>query len=313
LFNLNYSAKVIGYIMDKEEALEHVKKALLLSYKAVMQTKNKSREMKTLVDIKTLGDEAATKALISYFKSSKLPVVLYTEELEKPIKLSPRPALAIIGDDIDGTYNFKYGRGLLPHGSILGIFSRPDPKFSDCIACGFLEFNSGNLFYAVKGRGAYMIEKWASGGTKAVRIKTSGKTRLYPDLGFIGDLYMLGDLTKDLVPYVVKRGGDFMANSVHMTMAATGYCDILVVGDNCPNPNKRKTGEELGPGYLLIKEAGGVVLDWNGKDLGNEKISLDKGKAFHVVVGATNSISTEFIGRMKKLPGIASYMKKKKL
>jgi len=78
-------------------------------------------------------------------------------------------------------------------------------------------------------------------------------------------------------------------------------------------PTKRNTGEEMGPGYLLVKEAGGAMIDWNGNDIGSERIALHEKKTFHAVVAATEELGKEFIGEMKNIPEIVGYMKNKKL
>jgi len=297
------------------EALEHVKKALLASYSAVMRRGDRAGFTRdTPTDLKTSGDVAASKAWSEYFGNSGLPVTVYTEELENPLSHSPAPVYSAVGDEIDGTHNLKYGLGMLPYGSILGIADKADPRFRDFIASGFLEFNSGNLFYAVREGGAYIIKGWTGKETKAVRLKTSGKKRLdEPELNVIADVYMLGGLAGAFMPLVAKRGGDFRSTAVHLAMVACGSCDIFISGDNCPNPKKRRTGEEIGPGYLLVREAGGAVFDWNGNDLGEERVALPEKKTFHVVVAATEELGREFVEEMHRTQEIADYLKRKKI
>src|SRR3989344_190444 len=106
--------------MEPSEALEHIKKALLVSYG--IGTKKEARLVKdTSIDLKTFGDVEISKALIEYFRSSGLPIVVYTEELEQPASFSSNPIYSAVGDEVDGTHNLRYGLGMLPHGGILGI------------------------------------------------------------------------------------------------------------------------------------------------------------------------------------------------
>jgi len=296
------------------EVLNHVKKALLLSYKAVLGKGAESRlRVDTYNDIKTLGDVTVSEAWSLYFKNSGLPIVLYTEELKEPLSFSNKPICSAVGDEIDGTHNLKYGLGMLPYGGILGIADKVDPKFKDFIASGFLEYNSGNLFYAIRGEGAYVIEGWAKGRSKSKQLRTSSNKKLDdPELNVIADVYMLGDLAKIFMPYVAKRGGDFRCTSLHLVMVASGSCDAFILGDNCPNPQKIRTGEEIGLGYLLVEEAGGAMLNWNGDDIGNERIALHEKKTFHIVAATTKDLGIEVVSEMKKIPEIVEYMKKKK-
>ncbi len=194
-------------MLGGDELLEHVKGALLACYKAVISMGAEARaKVETAIDIKTVGDLTARQALVEYFKESKLPLVLYTEELEQPLLFSQNAVYSAVGDEIDGTYNFHLGFGMLPCGTIIGISASKNPKFNDFICCGFLEFNSGNLFYAVKGKGAYVIEKWAKGGAVSGRLTTSGKKKL-GDVGkVLLDFYMLSELSSLFVVFGRKIG-----------------------------------------------------------------------------------------------------------
>ncbi len=299
--------------LSNQQALDHIKQALSVSYG--IGTKKEARLIKDIsIDLKTIGDVEISQALIEYFRKSELPITVYTEELEQPLSFSTNPIYSAVGDEVDGTHNLTYGLGMLPHGGILGIADKVDPRFKDFIASGFLEFNSGNFFYATRRGWSYVIESWIRGGTDAKQLKTSGKKKLdSPELNVIADVYMLGDLSKVFMPYVAKRGGDFRSTALHLAMVACGACDIFVLGDNCPNPRKRRTGEEIGPGYLLVREAGGVMLDWNGKDLGEEMIALHEKETFHAVVAATGELGQEFVEEMHRIPEINDYIKRKNI
>ncbi len=299
--------------LSGDELLEHVKGALLACYKAVACKGAEAREeVETTIDIKTVGDLTARQALVEYFKESKLPLALYTEELEQPMLFSQNPVYSAVGDEIDGTYNFHRGLGMLPCGSIIGISASKNPKFSDFLCCGFLEFNSGNLFYAVKGKGAYAIENWAKGGAVSKRLITSGKKKVDEIRKVLLDFYMLSELSPLFVVFG-KEIGDYGSFAAHMALIAKGSVDLFVGADNCSNKNKLKTGEELGPLYLLVKEAGGAVLDWNGNDLGNEEVGLEKKKTFHSIVAATEALGKEFAFKIKKIPEVAAYINSKRL
>jgi len=296
--------------------IELVKDSLFAAYRRVRDIGEAAKviygEQK---DITTRGDIEAGQAIIDTVEKSGLPIVVYSEEFgRKEIGLSPKDS--VVFDDIDGTTNYRKGRGMLPHGSIVGIFRSPDPKFNECLASGYLDFVSGNLIIAEKNKGTYLIEGWARGGKEEKKIRTSGRKSLSEEtpLMLIPDLYMLGSLAPVFAQWSDRAWlGDFRCYALHMALIACGSADILVNADNCHIPTKRNTGEEMGPGYLLVTEAGGWMGDWNGKDLGPEKISFDKKKTFHGIVTATEELGKEFVEEMHKIPQIREYMKRKNL
>lgn len=291
--------------------IEVVKSALSAAF-SVERGKGLYGEQK---DITNRADIDVGQAILNSLKKSSFPLIAYTEEFGK-VELHSSPQYSVVFDDMDGSLNYRDGFGMLPHGSILGVFESPDPKFNECLASGYLDFNSGNLFYAVKNQGAYLIEGWAKGRKEETQIHTSGRKSISDKtfLRFVPDLYMLGSLSPSFVRFSDRAWlGDLRSTAVHLALVACGSVDIFILGDNCHIPTKRRTGEEVGPGYLLVKEAGGVMLDWNGRDLGEERVALHEKKTFHVVVAATEELGQEFVEWMHTVPEIVDYIKRKNL
>ncbi len=301
------------------QPLKVVKESLSASYNAVKLAGEKGRTLSgSQTDINTLADKEAGRAILGVLR--KYPIlVAYSEERGKEELKSGRSGHSAVFDDIDGTMNFKYGNGMLPYGSIIGIFNRTKPRFKDYLAAGFLEFNSGNLFYAERDKGTYLVSAWAKHGMNGdeMRISTSERKKMdgrHPPLKIVPDFYMLGSLGKHFAHFCDSTWlGDFRSSATHMALVASGAIDIFVAADNCDNPAKRRTGEELGPGYALVTEAGGAILDWKGNDIGPEEIGLDKGKPFHIVAASTRNIGLKFVESMKEIPEIFEYMSAKKL
>lgn len=298
--------------MSVQTPIELVKDALLAGYMKVP-----SKEGKILYgeqkDITTKADIDVGQAILDSLKRSSFPLIAYTEEFGK-VELHSSPQYSVVFDDIDGSLNYRDGFGMLPHGSILGVFESPDPKFNECLASGYLDFNSGNLFYAVKNQGARLVEGWAKGREEEIQIRTSGRKSISGEtfLRFVPDLYMLGGLSQYFVRYGDRAWlGDLRSTAVHLALVVCGSIDILVLGDNSHIPTKRRTGEEIGPGYLLVREAGGAMLDWNGRDLGEDRVALHEKKTFHAVAAATEELGQEFVEEMHRIPEIVEYMKRK--
>ncbi len=297
--------------MPMQTPIEVVKSALSAAF-SVERGKGLYGEQK---DITTKADIDVGQAILDSLKRSSFPLIAYTEEFGK-VELHSSPQYSVVFDDMDGSLNYRDGFGMLPHGSILGVFDSPDPKFNECLASGYLDFNSGNLYYAVKNQGAYLIEGWAKGRKEEIQIRTSGIKSISGEtfLRVALDLYSLGGLSQYFVRYADRAWlGDLRCTAAHLALVACGSVDIYVFGDNFHIPTKRRTGEEMGPGYLLITEPGGTMLDWNGNDVGEERIALHEKKTFHVVASATEELGQESIKWMHTVPEIVEYMKRKNL
>lgn len=286
-----------------------VKESLFEGYVALKKAGDDAKQIEDeskLKDIVTKGDKIVGQAMLDYIKSYNMPAIVYSEEVPITV-LGNEPIWSVVDDDIDGTDNFKYGRGMLPHGSIIGVFDKPDPAFEDCISAGFLEFNSGNLYYATKNEGAHVITSYAKDrevnrdSQNPVKIVASNKKEI-KGLKIANDQYMVGDLAGAVADYSAEGHWvkDLACKAIHLAYIADGTFDVFVSADRCSNRAKKCTGEELGPGYLLVKEAGGSVLDWQGRDIGKELISLDKKKVFNFVAGANYELTKNFVEDMNR-------------
>ena len=299
-------------------AITIVEGMLFEAYNAVHGKDELKKTTSTNIDIATKGDAAAGEAMVEYLKKIKDIGVVYTEEQGKVV-LNKNGQYSVILDDIDGTKNFKEGFGMLPHGSIAGVFKGRDPRFCDCMAAGYIDFPSGNLFYAIDGMGFYVKEGLAKKGleSKTKKLKTTGRKQLFiegKNLTMLPDIYMLGDLAPAFMEYSARAWlGDFRTSAGQLALVAAGSADLFVTCDNAFNPNKHKTGEELGPAYLMIKEAGGAMTDWLGRDVGKERVGLGEKKPWHAIVAATPKLADEFSRDMWKKPAIKEYMRKKGL
>lgn len=296
--------------------IDVVIKSLEIAYGAVLEKGDAGKKtVSTAIDISTEADKIAGMAVIEYLKAIKFIGVVYTEE-EGEVQLSKGGRYSVVMDDLDGTKNFKEGFGMLPYGCILGVFEGINPRFSDCVASGYLDFPSGNLFFAEKDKGAYLIRKYASGGRIKERIKTSGRKTLTGGESptILIDIYELGSMAPHFAKYSERAWlGDLRASAAHVALIASGSADLFIQGDNAFNPNKRKTAEEIGPGFLLIKEAGGSILMWSGRRIDGEFVGLGKKKTWHLIYAATEELAREFIKDMRAIPEVNEYIRKKKL
>ncbi len=303
--------------IEKPRAFAIVKNALFEAYEAVHGKDELKGTTSNNIDVTTRGDAAAGEAMVAYLKDVEPIGVVYTEEQGKVV-LNKDGRYSVILDDIDDTKNFKEGFGMLPHGSTVGVFEGRDPRFCDCLASGYLDYPSGNFFYAIKGKGCFVREGLKKGTNIDIKqLHTSGREQLFiegKNLTMLPDIYMLGDLAPEFMKYSAKAWlGDFRCTAVQLALIAAGSADVFIAGDNAFNPNKHRTGEEIGPGYLLVKEAGGAMTDWNGRDIGKEKVGMTEKKTWHYIVAASRELAMELSINMRNNPVIGYYMHQKKI
>lgn len=319
-----------------DQAEKMMKEALFVGWDALQKAGEEAKQLQgKQIDITTKGDEIVGNAVIEFLRSRNIPLVIYTEEKgETDVNITPDyPILiddveeatiinqlrasshSVVFDDIDGTKNFKEGRNMLPYGTILGVFETADPTFDQCLAAGFLDFPSGNLYSAVRGQGTNVIERFAYGGKNVERVRTSGRKSITADkpLTYLADSYMLGRFAPYFAKYSAEGQwpGDFRSKAAHLAMVADGSADLFITADACANPKKRATGEELGPGYLLIKEAGGSTLSWSGYDIANQKVGLGTKDTFDVIVASSEKLAKEIWEEMNLMPEIEHYVQRK--
>ncbi len=300
----------------EKEAGMLVRKLLGVGHTALVSEGSSAKDLvHTGADIATVGDEVVGDAVIEALRKEERRFAVYTEEKGK-IDV-PEGEYTVIIDDIDGTLNFKTGRGMMPHGTVIGVFEGTLPRFEDCIAAGFLEFNSKNLFYAERGRGSFIVTGFTNGNTEEERIRTSGRKRIEGDfpLKISYDMVALGTLG----PEIVQSMGTFQwpydarSKAFHIAQIAAGDADALVTADNVYGGRKRIGPEEIGPLYLLVKEAGGHVTRWDGKDIGEERIIFTPGKTPDVIVSATRSLCQDISKRLYELQEVSEYLRSKNI
>ncbi|MBI4894149.1 MAG: hypothetical protein HY833_00190 [Candidatus Aenigmarchaeota archaeon] len=298
-----------------------VKESLFGGYTALKMAGSDTKSiLDSRKDIVTNGDIVVGDAIVDQIKKYGVGFSIYSEEKGKT-SIGDNPKYSIIFDDIDGTANFNKGDDMLPYGSIMGVFDREDPSFNDCLSAGFLEFNSGNLYMANRGRGAYKIPGFAGkldNGQNVewgkTEMRTSGKTGIMDGLKVLNDQYMLGDINGAISDSLLKKGrnnwlNDYGSKAVHIAQISYGAQDLFVSANNCNRTDKLFTGEEIGPGYLIVKEAGGATMDFNCNDIGNETIGLGDKKTYDIVMAATEELGKNFLWRLaENEPTIKKYI-----
>jgi len=215
-----------------------------------------------------LADVELEVAVLTTVTTSGLPIRMVTEEHGTFTLGIPR--FTGILDGLDGSGNFPDGR----YCTMFAIYKGSDPTYNDYLVAGILEHNSGKLFYAVKGKGSFVI---VGGETKPIKCSTVSKLRdakVCVDTAF--------DVCKKLATGL--KYSDVKSSSAHYADVASGEADLLI---ECT----RKGNLEIAVAFPLIKESGGVVETMDGRCIGPKKyftFSQEKSDWYTPVITAAN-------------------------
>jgi len=267
--------------MDTSEIWEMCREALLVAQKTLKSLGEVgiSELEEHVTDISTEGDISVSRSLIEFFRD-KIPAILYSEESGR-IKLSDKPLYTITFDDIDGTYNYHRGRGVLPYCTVITVFDSTEPRFRDALVAAVLEHNSSKIWHAIRGEGTYL---------NGSRVRTSGMKELNRRTLIAVDHYSNPDYIQNLLPIYTRAWvKDFGSSALHLAGVSSGLLDGFL------NPSHK--AHELGAGYLLVKEAGGHISDLEGKPI--DDVIYDFDRRYPVVAASTEELGERIISVLK--------------
>jgi myo-inositol-1(or 4)-monophosphatase len=148
-----------------------------------------------------------------------------------------------------------------------------------------IEHTKGNIWYAEKDKGCFLNGR---------RVHTTGLKRLVSDSDNVASVYIDWGPCPD--EYVLKFYSNIIncslvrnlaSSGIHLAHIASGIASAGVICGQKP--------DELTAGYLMIKEAGGVVLSWAKRDIGEEL--FDFKKKYPNVAAATYDLAIDVLER----------------
>jgi len=195
-------------------------------------------------DISRNIDIIAEKTVLDYLKEIKFDCIVLGEECGR-VELSKKPKGFLIMDAIDGSANAV--RGVPFFCSSLAFAS--NDKLSSITDGVITNLTTGEMYWASKGKGAFCNEK---------KIEVHKKDPVYKIVG-INTSGASKELLKKLYPLFEQHNHTrhFGANALEMAFFATGLMDIFI------DLRDRIRIQDIAAGYLLVKEAGGILLDEN--------------------------------------------------
>jgi len=202
-------------------------------------------------DISRNIDIVAEKTVIDYLKEINFDCVVLGEECGR-VELSPNPKGFIIMDAIDGSANAVRGIQFF----CCSLAFSTEEKLSSVTDAVVTNLSTGDLYYASKGKGAFKNDK---------KISVHKGKPLYKIVG-INSSGSSPELMSRLAPIFEKHHHTrhLGANALEMAMVAEGLIDVFI------DLRKKIRIQDLAAGYLLVKEAGGLILDENLQPLDSD-------------------------------------------
>lgn len=228
-------------------------------------------------DISRKIDIVAEKTVLDYLKEIKFDCIVLGEECGR-VELSKNPKGFIIMDAIDGSTNAVRG---IPFFCCSLAFAT-DNKLSSITDSVVMNLSNGEMYYATKGKGAFLNEK---------KIHTNKKSHLY----FVVGLDMSGisqDSLQRLAPIISASNHirHFGAVALELAIFARGLVDVFV------DLRDKLRITDIAAGYLIASEAGGIIIDKSGKSLDSD-LSYESRISF--VAAANKEFLDEIVEKLK--------------
>ncbi|HSA97936.1 MAG TPA: inositol monophosphatase family protein [Candidatus Nitrosotenuis sp.] len=228
-------------------------------------------------DISRKIDIVAEKTVLDYLKKIKFDCVVLGEECGR-VELSKKPKGFVIMDAVDGSANAVRG---LPFFCCSLAFATED-RLSAITAGVVTDLSSGDMYWATKGSGAYCNKK---------KICVHKEKPVYK---------IIGVNVSGAKPQLVKRIQPLFENSNHtrhlganaleLALFARGLIDVYI------DLREKIRVTDMAAGYLIAKEAGGIVLDQKMKPL-DSNLAYETRLSF--IAAASNEILEEISEQLK--------------
>ncbi|AKI97139.1 inositol monophosphatase family protein [Kosmotoga pacifica] len=219
------------------------------------------------LDIVTQFDLEIQQKFVKEIKAKFSSDVVLAEE-EGLSDVEPTSATWVL-DPIDGTANFAHR---LPLYCIsLAFYERTEPVF------GLIYLpETGDLYGAYKGEGAFL---------NSSRIRVSNRDEISESLVTVGTTTLRSVELLNLLHTNVRRMRVLGTAALQAAFVAAGFSEAFI--------GYRLNIWDIAAAYIILKEAGGRVTDWNGKDIGpwnTEKMIFSNGHMLRELCSLISSV-----------------------
>ena len=193
-------------------------------------------------DISRNIDIVAERTVLDYLKEINFACIVLGEECGR-VELSDKPKGYIIMDAIDGSANAVRG---VPFFCSSLAFATED-RLSSITDAIITDLTNGEIYWASKNKGSFFNKQ---------QIKVNDNDPIYKIVG-INISGASKDLVKRFLPIFEKHNHlrHFGANALEMAFFARGLIDIFI------DLRYKIRIQDISAGYLIVKEAGGLLLD----------------------------------------------------
>ena len=239
--------------MEVIEVLRQVSKQVYDNVKNLSGTKDAAGDFGRGAggDISQNIDIIAEKTVLDYLKQINFNCVVLGEECGR-VEINDNPKGYVIMDAIDGTVNAING---IPFFCCSLAFATDD-KLSSITDAVVTNLSNGEQYWASKGKGAFLNE---------TKIHVQNEETAYKIVG-VNTSGASPELLKKLQPIFEHHGPTrhFGANALEMAFLSRGLMSVLI------DLRDKIRIQDLAAGYLLIKEAGGLIVDANSLPLDSD-------------------------------------------
>ncbi len=233
------------------------------------------------------ADVESEKAVLDSLKKDAIPVRVFSEE--HGIVDIGVPEFTAVLDGIDGTALYKKERGVGKYATLFSIFNGLDPVYNDYLVCGLMQHSTGRLFLGIKGQGAFAISD-----KEIIPIKTSGNVDFNKQTKIHIDEAWETNRKTFSAPLSGFNTESKRASSLYYADVAEGLADFAL---ECT----RKGNLEIAANYGLIKEAGGVIVDLFGQDIGGRKyLEFGINEQIPVITASTKVLADKLVEFLKE-------------
>jgi len=193
-------------------------------------------------DISQNIDIVAEKTVLDYLKKINFNCVVLGEECGR-VEINDNPKGYVIMDAIDGTANAV---NCIPLFCCSLAFATGN-KLSSITDAVVINLSNGDQYWVSKGKGAFLNE---------TKINVQNKEKTYKIVG-VNTSGASPELLKKLQPIFEHHGPTrhFGTNALEMAYLSRGSMDVLI------DLRDKIRVQDMAAGYLLIKEAGGLIVD----------------------------------------------------
>ncbi|MCW4006830.1 MAG: fructose 1,6-bisphosphatase [Candidatus Bathyarchaeota archaeon] len=235
-------------------------------------------------DAMKLVDLAAEKAIVQTMQKNQVSFTLISEESGiKEFGDTPKDYYVTV-DPIDGTTNLT--RGLPFYCSSIAVSRKP--VLSQVVAGMVTDLYHGTTYTAVKDKGAFRDGK---------KIVTSAVTSMQEAvIGLDLNTYKVREVAPQLTDLiaVARHIRHFGANALELCFVADGLTDAFL-----DIRGKIRT-TDIAAGFLIIKEAGGIVSSPSGEAV---DVPLDPKQQLKFVASGNQTIHKTLLGLVKPATG----------